>query len=79
MICLFSFSLCGCNMMARKFGGTSNIELEQGKKLIMITFKDNDLWILTRNRYANEKPECYEFQEDSNIGILEGTVNICEK
>lgn len=74
------FIMSGCsNYVAKTWGGTTSIKLEPNKKLMMITFKDNNLWILTRQKKANETSECYEFKEQSNIGILEGTVNICEQ
>lgn len=44
----------------------------------MVTWKEHSLWILTRDMRTDEKPEKYTFQEDSNFGVLEGTVKIIE-
>jgi hypothetical protein len=63
---------------ARSFGGTSTQDLPENKKLVMITWKDTDLWILTRDRRPEEKPERYEFKERSTYGIWQGTVVIQE-
>lgn len=70
--------LSGCQWSAKNFGGTYTINLEKGEKLDMVTWKDNDLWVLTRPMREDETPETYRFQEDSNLGIMEGTVNIIE-
>lgn len=75
---ILTVSLTGCNAVTRKFGGTQTIKLEQGQKLVNVTWKDTDLWILTRDMQPNEQPESYRFKEDSNMGILEGTVKLIE-
>jgi hypothetical protein len=73
-------TLAGCtrNQMARKFGGNSKLELPSGQKLVNITWKNDNLWYLTRPMKESEIPETYMFSEDSNIGILEGSVTIVE-
>ncbi|MNN85818.1 hypothetical protein D3C81_2031510 [compost metagenome] len=71
--------LTGCaNGCARKWGGTENVNLPEGKKLINVSWKDSDLWILTRDMKENEEPETYEYIESSNLGVLEGKVIIKE-
>jgi hypothetical protein len=44
-----------------------------------ITWKDADIFLLTRPMRENEKPETHTFTEMSNWGIFEGTVTIVEK
>lgn len=78
-ILMVALTSCTGNRMAKKFGGTQTIELEAGKKLEVVTWKDDNLWLLTRDRVEGEKIEYYEFKESSSFGILEGTININEK
>ena len=42
---------------ARDFGGTTTITLEPNLKLEEITWKDDDLWYLTRPMREDEEPE----------------------
>jgi len=70
--------LSGCNWGTRNFGGSQTIKLESGQRLEMITWKNNDLWILTRPAEDGETVTTYIFQEDSNYGLLEGTITIIE-
>lgn len=72
---------CTQNQRARAFGGTANIKFPCGKKLVNVTFKQDNLWLLTRDLRSDDKIESYEFNEDSSWGIFEGTVKIqeCEK
>jgi uncharacterized protein YceK len=78
LVFLISGVLSGCNAVTRNYGGTQNIKLEQGQKLVNLTWKDSDLWILTRDMRPDETPEKFKFQEDSNLGVFEGTINIIE-
>ena len=45
----------------------------------MITWKDNELWYLTRPFNENDIPETHKFQEQSEYGLFEGTITIIEK
>ena len=79
MWCLVS---CTDNDKVRVFGGTEQISLEPGQKLVNITWKGKDgkdLWFLTTKRDSNEVPKQYTFYEKSSWGILEGKVIINEK
>lgn len=73
--------LVGCteNERAKKLGGSTTIELESNQKLVNVTWKEQSLWILTRNRNSDESAEEYKFRENSSWGLLEGTVTIKEK
>lgn len=73
-------TLYGCteNTRARVYGGTQTIELEPGKRLVNVTWKEgSDLWILTK--VDTTKPTTYQFQEKSNMGVWEGKVIIKEQ
>jgi len=71
--------LSGCtdNMRARNFGGKQTIELEKNQRLVNVTWKGDDLWILTKQGMT--KPSVYEFKEDSSFGAFEGTITIKEQ
>jgi len=69
----------GCHAVTKSFGGSMTVELEPGQKLEEITWKEDDsLWILTRPFREGEEPETHTFYEDSEWGVLEGTVTIIE-
>lgn len=78
LIIMLVISLCGCQVAARNLGGDITIELEPNQKLEMITWKDSDLWYLTRPMTANDVAETHVFQESSTFGVVEGTVTIIE-
>jgi len=66
------------NARVKRFGGTAELELPANTKLINVTWKDDELWTLTREMKVDESPETYKFTEDSKWGILEGTYVIKE-
>lgn len=78
ILSIFMFSGCTDKTIAREWGGSTTLELPAGEKLIEITWKDANLWYLTRPMRDDEFPETYTFQEDSEFGIFEGTVTIVE-
>ena len=72
--------LSGCTQQerARSFGGTATTNLPAGEKLVTVTWKETDLWLLTRPMKDTEQPETYHFREDSTWDVMEGTVVIKE-
>ena len=66
------------NFSTRNFGGSQTIELEKGQRLVEITFKDNDLWILTEPMDSDYVPKTKTFYEDSNLGVMQGKITIVE-
>ena len=71
---------CTENQNARTFGGTETIDLEEGVRLVNVTWKGkegSDLWILTKK--DTTKATTYYFKEKSNFGVMEGEVIIIEK
>ena len=72
-------SLIGCtdNQRAKNFGGSETVELK-GKRLVGVTWKESELWYLTRSLKSEEEPETFEFKEKSSWGIVEGTVKFVE-
>jgi hypothetical protein len=81
LIMFLAIGMMSCTKqdIAKNYGGTYTVELPKGKKLINATWKDSELWFLTRDRRSNETPETYQFKEDSNWDVLEGTVLIVEQ
>ena len=81
VICLGVIFVTGCtqNQRAKQFGGKATIELNSGEKLIEATWKNDEIWYLTRPMRDGEEAETYEFKEKSSFGILEGTVVFKEK
>jgi hypothetical protein len=78
---VFAVSLAaGCteNSRARRFGGDMTIALEPGEDLVNVTFKDDQLWLLTRRRPPGEAPDTSHFVERSSFGLLEGKITIVE-
>lgn len=71
--------LTGCtdNMRTRTFGGKQTIELEKNQRLVNVTWKGDNLWILTKQ--DSTKPSIYKFTEDSSFGTFEGVIIIKEK
>jgi hypothetical protein len=77
---MVSLLSCTQNQMARQFGGTEVINLNQGDRLVNVTWKGKegtDLWILTKK--DTTAPTQYSFKEKSNFGIMEGEIIIIEK
>lgn len=82
MLCIAAtIMVVGCtdNERARNWGGKETVILPKGKKLINVTWKQDELWYLVRERHENETPEVYEFAEKSSWGILEGKVEFVEQ
>jgi hypothetical protein len=69
---------CTKNARVKRFGGTATIELPANQKLVNCTWKDSNLWYLTRPMTKKDSVETYTFQEKSNHGIIEGTYIIKE-
>ncbi len=80
LIIIATLAATGCteNQRARTFGGTANTQLPSGVKLVTATWKDDDLWLLTRIMRADEKPETYALTEQSSFGVIQGKVIIVE-
>jgi hypothetical protein len=69
-----SLSACTDNQKARLYGGTMEIELPKGTKIINATWKEAELWYLTRPMTSADSAETITFQEKSGYGVSEGKV-----
>jgi len=64
---------------ARHWGGSYTMELPANEKVVTVSWKDSNLWILTRPMKKDEVAETFTLHESSNFGVLQGTVVITEK
>jgi len=78
LLLLTVFMSCTENDRVKNFGGTATFELPKGKKLVNITWKETEIWYLTRPMRSDEFPETYEFHEKSSLGFKEGIFLIKE-
>ncbi len=79
-ILMMVFCLTSCEQyFTREFGGTTEITLESGKKLVECTWKgDGDIWLLVEPMDSDYVPKNKEFIEYSLYGICNGKVIIKE-
>ena len=69
---------CTENSRVKSFGGEGTINLPQGRKLVNVTWKETQVWYLTRPMNSTDVAETYQFHEESSWGMVEGTYNIVE-
>ena len=72
------FISCTQNIMTKNLGGHQKIELAKGQKLVELTFKDDNLWILTEPMDSDYVPKTKHFYETSSFGVWEGDIEIIE-
>lgn len=70
---------CTDQRRVKKYGGSTTINVPQGKKLLTASWKEESIWLLYRDRTLDEKISSYTFKESSSWGIIEGTVFIKEQ
>lgn len=72
LVLILSLSLVGCTEQerARNFGGHQDINLTCGQKLLMASWKEDDIWLLTRRMQEHETPETYSYDESSSWGSI---------
>jgi uncharacterized lipoprotein YehR (DUF1307 family) len=78
MVLAFALTSCTENERAKQFGGTATVNLPQGQKLVNVTWKEDEIWYLTRSMNSTDTAETYTFQEESSYGMMEGTVILKE-
>lgn len=91
ILSVLALLLCGCDqnlnddvkssgsVVAKKVGGTANIVLPPKQKLVSVTWKRDDMWILYRPFREGEFAEEYTYKEDSTFGMMEATLRIKEQ
>ncbi len=65
-------SSCTENQRARKFGGKEDIQLPKHHILINVSWKESNLWIVTKDTTTN----IYYCREKSSWGLWEGEIQI---
>lgn len=72
--------LCGCTQqqLTREFGGSMTINLPAGQELMEATWKEDNLFYLTRPMAPDYIPVKKTFQESSSWGVMESTVIFVE-
>jgi hypothetical protein len=73
-----TFTGCTANVRSKVWGGNMNIDLPAHQKLVNATWKDAELWYLTRPMREGEVPETSILHEKSSFGVIEGTVTFIE-
>jgi hypothetical protein len=78
MLALLATTGCTEQIRAKSFGGEMAVKLPCGKRLYDVTWKKANLWYAVRDLRPTEKPETYQFVEESGFGVVEGTVVFTE-
>jgi hypothetical protein len=79
MLGLLLLGGCTEQIRAKSFGGSTSTTMPQGQKVVCATWKDADLWILTRPMRPDEKAETLTLRESSSWGVMRGQVTIVEQ
>ena len=66
------------NKVARVFGGTMEVKVEPGEKVMMATFKGDNLFYLTEPMDSGYVPKVKVLREKSVKGIIESKVKFIE-
>lgn len=74
----FILMSCTSNIRARHYGGSMTINLPAGQELMEATWKDNNLYYLTRPMTPDYVPVTKTLQESSSWGVMESTVIFIE-
>jgi len=73
---------CTQNQRVKAFGGRMTVDIPQGNKFVVASWKTVDhnssLWYTYRPMREGETPETWTMQEQSNFGIWEGAVTFKE-
>ncbi len=66
------------SVIAKKVGGSATNILPDNQKLQLVTWKNDNMWVLYRPMRADEQAETYTYQEDSKFGLMEAKITIRE-
>ena len=72
------FSFMSCQIVTRKYGGKTTINLNPGEKLVEATWKDAEIWYLTEPMDSDYVPKVQTFRESSVLGVVQGEVIFVE-
>lgn len=71
VLLVLSLFSCTANERARKFGGTETVKLPENRVLVNCTWKQDDLWLLTKDTITGKM----YFNEKSSWGLIQGEIN----
>jgi hypothetical protein len=76
ILAVMALMLASCteNQIAKNYGGTMTVEIPKGQKFVNATWKETQLWYVTKDMSSSDSAETYYFHEKSSWGISEGTV-----
>jgi len=77
-VAMMALVSCTENNRVKNWGGEGTINLPRGRKLVNVTWKETQIWYLTRPMDSSDVAQTYQFQEESSWGVVEGTFNIIE-
>lgn len=77
MIALLALVSCTENQKTKNWGGSARLELPVNQKLINVTWKEDNLWYLTRPMNENDVAETYNFNEKSSWGSCRRYLYYC--
>lgn len=70
LLCAVFISSCTKNKRARTYGGKEEITIKANEKLLNITWKESNMWVLTEDTLTHIK----YFRENSSWGVWEGEI-----
>jgi hypothetical protein len=77
-VMMLMLASCTENERVKNWGGDGTINLPKGRKLVNVTWKETQIWYLTRQMDSTDVAETYQFHEESGYGVMEGTYTIVE-
>ena len=77
-ICLVALTSCTEQERARNFGGTVKIQVEPGQKVMMATWKGDDLFYMVEPMEDGYVPQTNQLIESSSWGVLESEIIFIE-
>ena len=63
---------CTDNQRARSWGGTETVKLEPNEEFVNITWKQDNLWIIVKDKNTGK----FYAREKSSFGVMQGKVVI---
>jgi hypothetical protein len=69
---------CTENSRVKNWGGEGTLTLPANQKLVNVTWKESQIWYLTRPMDSSDVAQTYQFHEESSWGVMEGTYTIVE-
>lgn len=75
---VLALTACTQQERTRQFGGTTEIDVPAGQKVMMATWKDDHLFYMTEPMDSGYVPTTKVLHESSSWGVLESTVKFKE-